>query len=376
MARPAKPKRKKYRRRGTGSISYCKRLERWEARVPRQLGRTASYHERKRDAEAWLDRVLAAHQERTLAPGADETLGAYLARWGRRMEAVFGPSRLRTARQMVGKAEPLWPIVLADLRWNHIADWAATMIDSGLASSTVQLHKQVLAQALGDLVPDVLPSNPAARPIRLPRPPGLDTPEHLEELEAQRLLRATYGTPGYPLWRLLLGTGLRVGEALGLRWEDLDRERGRATFAEQWSVHERGRAPTKTRQPRTVTLTRPVLDALLELPHRTGLLFPGRTSGHPLGRTTVKVWFAAALAAAELSPDLTPHALRHTFASVALARGVPVTDVAQALGHRSPGTTMQVYSHALQQRQGVAEQALEAALAGFLGPIPVANGRQ
>lgn len=368
MPRPRKPRKKRYRPRGSGSISWCARLDRWEARVPRGLGRTASYHRTRAEAEAWLARVLADHQERQRPPGTDEALGHYLLRWCQRQEHVFGPVRLSSAREMVGAAEPLWPIPLAELRFNHVADWVAGLLQADYAPGTVRLRKQLLAQALGDLVPDVLPFNPAARSVRLPRPDS-DEPEHLEELEAQRFLRASYGTPGYPLWRLLLGTGLRLGEALGLRWEDLDLEHGTATFDQQWSARSGGRAPTKGRQGRTVTLTGPVLDALLELPHRSGLLFPGQRRGQPLSQTTVSRWFGLALAAADLPDTLTPHALRHTFASVALSRGVPVTDVAQALGHRSVATTLRTYAHALRQRQGAAEQALDAALDGVFDVI-------
>lgn len=332
--------------------------------MPRSLGRTASYHETKREAEAWLVALLAKEQERDRLPGADELLGAYLQRWYQRMALVFGPGRLDSARQMLATAQPLAAVRLMDLRYNHVADWATGLVSGGLAPGTVALRKQLLAQALGDLVPDVLVANPAARSVRLPRPAPTGDPVHLEELEAQRLLRTTQGTPGYPLWRLLLGTGIRIAEALGLTWERIDLAHGTAEIAGQYSKRAGGMTTTKTGQSRTVTLTNRVLAALLATPDRTGFVFRGRAStGRPLGYSTAQEWFAAAIAAAGL-PEVTIHALRHTFASVALSRGVPVTDVAQALGHSSPSTTTRTYAHALRQRQGAAELALAEALDG------------
>lgn len=362
MPRPRKPERKRHRPRGSGSITWCARLERWEARVPRAMGRTASYHATKGAASAWLARTIAAHQERQQLPGADERLGDYLTRWRRRMGTSMAVSRLAQAGHMISKAEPLWPVPLADLRFSHIADWAAGLQRGGLAASTVQVTKQLLGQALSDLVPDVLPTNPAGRPLRLARSSEKSGPTHLEELEAQRLLRVTRGTRGYILWRVMLGTGLRPGEAQGLRWEQIDLESGTAEVGTQWNHLEGALTGTKTRTTRYVELTSSVLTALRELPHREGWLVPGRFAGRPVSRSRMGEWFDEALAAAGLSPELTMHALRHSFASIALSRGVPVTTVSQAIGHSNPAVTMSTYSHAMRQRHGDAERALDEAL--------------
>jgi len=48
---------------------------------------------------------------------------------------------------------------------------------------------------------------------------------------------------------------------------------------------------------------------------------------------------------ADLPPEFSPHDLRHVFASVALARGIPITDVSRWLGHRSVDMTFRIYSH-------------------------------
>ena len=70
-----------------------------------------------------------------------------------------------------------------------------------------------------------------------------------------------------------------------------------------------------------------------------------------------------AIAAAELAEDTTFHDLRHTFASTALAEGVPISEVSRWLGHRSITTTVDLYGHLVPEASGRARDALDKAFA-------------
>jgi integrase len=72
---------------------------------------------------------------------------------------------------------------------------------------------------------------------------------------------------------------------------------------------------------------------------------PGWDAFPPVNHRTYRKWFKRGRDAAGLPLSFTPHVLRHTFASVALAGGVPITDVSKWLGHRDINVTFSIYGH-------------------------------
>lgn len=139
--------------------------------------------------------------------------------------------------------------------------------------------------------------------------------------EAERLI-AVAAPHLQPLLTFLLGTGARMAEAIELDWRDVDLVGARATF---WRT--KGR---KMRKPRKPELPPRVVAALANLPHREGAVFQWQTRRRKDGTTKavsayvdrerrygghIKTGFAGALRRAALDPELTPHGLRHTWAS-------------------------------------------------------------
>ena len=86
------------------------------------------------------------------------------------------------------------------------------------------------------------------------------------------------------------------------------------------------------------------------------------------------VW-KPALAAAGLPGDTTFHDLRHTFASTALAKGVPISEVSRWLGHRSITTTVDLYGHLVPEASGRARDALDKAFSSVVHVPPMCPGR-
>jgi integrase len=163
--------------------------------------------------------------------------------------------------------------------------------------------------------------------------------------QARAILAAVQGSVDYPVVCLLLGCGLRISEALGIRWQDWDSVAGVIHVAGQLSstgTHE----PTKTRSGnRLVSVpswVRAALDGLerAESAKPTEFVFGGRTRG------AVRISVSKKLKAAGIS-GVRLHDMRHAYASLLIDAGVPITGVSAALGHASPAITMSVYAHKL-----------------------------
>jgi integrase len=179
----------------------------------------------------------------------------------------------------------------------------------------------------------------------------LPDPVFLEEEEIDRLVAAV------PVeWRLFVltavRTGLRRGELMGLRWDDLRLEVERPSLRVQRSVRQEergklGEKPPKGGKPRSVPLTRDLAAALHTARpttvHRTSLVFPGPLQGY-LDHQRIWKMLVQAGKDAGLDKHVHPHLLRHTFASLCYKRGIPPQVVQLWLGHAHI-TTTERYAH-------------------------------
>lgn len=154
----------------------------------------------------------------------------------------------------------------------------------------------------------------------------------LTDEEEAKLVAVTrhFGRDRYAdLWILLVDTGLRVGEALRLRWRDVDLDR------KQLSVW-----VTKGDKPRTVPMTDRVWTMLARDAERPEGPFADLNQ-----RTLATVWNTAKAAMRLVNDDqFVPHCLRHTFASRLVQAGVPILTVRELCGHKTLSMTMR-YAH-------------------------------
>ncbi len=134
------------------------------------------------------------------------------------------------------------------------------------------------------------------------------------------------------LFFFLLSTGCRIGEAVALRWIDLDLESRTASIP-----------VTKTGRSRTVPLSLPLRDYLTGLEHVSDYVFSLR-GGLPVDRTTATHAFKAGAKAAGM-PTLKLHSTRHSFGSNLIRGGVNLVTVSRILGHQSIRITSEFYSH-------------------------------
>jgi len=201
--------------------------------------------------------------------------------------------------------------------------------------------------------------------------------EVLDPPEVAAVLNAARTTRLFPIVLLALGTGLRRGEVLGLRWSDLDLERRTLTVAqslEQTKTGLRFKTPKTRRSRRTIALSPAVVEELQS--HRArqaadrlalgmgkdpaALVFT-RIDGDPMQPDSVTKIFARIVIKAKVKP-ISFHALRHTHATDLLRAGVHPKIVSERLGHASIAITMDTYTHAIPGLQEDAAQRIDAAL--------------
>jgi integrase len=175
----------------------------------------------------------------------------------------------------------------------------------------------------------------------------------LDAGEARRMVAAVEGHELETLFLLALATGMRQGELLALRWPDVDLDAGRLVVAASL-VRLKGRPalraePKSDRGRRTVQLPAPAVEALRRHRREARVLDPrGHVftdgCGGPLSASTVQKQWRRFADGAGLPLGLRFHDLRHTWATLALEGGVPLTLVAEQLGH-DPAVTMRTYAH-------------------------------
>jgi integrase len=199
----------------------------------------------------------------------------------------------------------------------------------------------------------------------------------LNREQAQVFLDSARGDRFEALYVLALYRGLREGELLGLKWDDLDLETGTLSVRRTLSLTQNGYnfEPPKNGAGRSVKLTARCIEALKH--HRItqneerllmggewqdmGLVFPNRT-GKPMNyHTLTSGSFKRVLKRSRL-PNIRLHDLRHTCATLLLAKGVHPKLVQTLLGHKSINITLDTYSHVLPELNEWTAEAMEEAL--------------
>jgi integrase len=254
----------------------------------------------------------------------------------------------------------------------------ALKLGAGLSPSTVHRVRALISQCLDQGVRwGEVPTNVA----RLSRPPKMVRPEGrtLTRDQAQQLLETLKTHRHESLYLLMLSTGMRRGEALGLRWEDLNLESGVVRIKRNLK-REGGRivtADTKTlKSRRAVNVPTTVLEALqrnreLQDVERvnlgeawvdSGFIFT-TSIGTPIDPRNLYREFSQICERAGLG-HWHPHELRHSAASLMLASGVKLQVVSEVLGHSSIRMTADVYGHILDPDRQHAASAMSEVLWG------------
>jgi len=365
--------------RGLGSV-YRRGDGRWCAALVIGTRRRVLYGKTRREVQE----KLASLQQGALTGASTEssrlTVAQYLDQW---MAAAgphlgVGSAALYEDLLRLHVVPVLGPLRLQALRPLHIVRWHAERGERGVPRRRLQMAHRVLQKALGDAVKwRLLTANPAID-VEPPRPKRLERKIWTEQ-QASRFLQTILQREWAwdPFWAFLIGSGCRRGEALGLRWTDIDWQRGSVNIV---------RAVTRVRNRpvvgdvkttcgrRTIILPLFALGALEIQQQRQATrrlsagaawigedyVFTTGTGSHPYPAHLHRALRAACRDARV--PVIHIHGLRHVHATLAVRAGADLKSLQRRLGHASLTMTLGLYAHALASGDAATAQALERML--------------
>lgn len=319
----------------------------------KRLRRTATFG-LYRDAEWWLREA----EREGKPPDVDVTVEEYLSRWLASLEHVVRPTTLQGYEIHVR----LWIVpqighlALVRVNLDQCERVRDAVLQAGRTRRTAQAVMTTMRMAFGAAVRrGELDRNVAAN-VQLPRRQWAKV-EGTTEDDARRIIEAFEDHPLRPIVVLAIGSGMRLGEILALRWTDLVKDYVRITGSIRPTPKPGGgrvleRIDPKTpRSVRAIRLDQFVLDELAEHRRRqaeggrSAKVFPGRGDAWR-DPTAVRQTFQRVLAAHGV-PRMRFHDLRHAYATLALAHDVPLRTISQRLGHSNVAITASVYTHIL-----------------------------
>ena len=361
----------------------------WRVRV--FLGRDANgkqkthshtVHGTKNDAQTYLNRVLRERDLGTWSVPSEESMETYLRRW---MDDLvlpdFAPSTVELYQIYLTRhlVPGIGHIRLAKLTPLDIQG-LYTRLRSTMAASSVRRIHGMLSSALRQAVDwKLIPFNPASQ-VKVPKDRKREMRALALDEAPQFLAAASQGQPAV-LLAFLVATGLRPGEAMALRWKDMNLKTGVLSVRRSVTWKKGGTyefTDTKTeKSTRTLPLPSSLIPRLKEHKgwvaetrlkagaswHDNDLVFPAQ-DGRPLRRGMLGKWVKRCLKAAGLPSDLRSYDLRHSCATLLLANGTHPKVVADRLGHASVALTLDTYSHVAPNIQAEASHALERMLFG------------
>jgi integrase len=372
------------KRRGHGEGSICQRKDGlWVARITLPRGkRKPFYGKTRREAADKLKEAQKALDEGLSLDGDKQTVAQFLEKW---LAASVKPSvKVRTYENYesivrVRVVPHLGRKQLSKLTSLDVQALYSTLSESGLSNRSVQHTHRVLHLALKQAVKwNMILRNPCDG-ATAPRPARTEmkvlTPE-----QARTFLHQTAEHPCHALYVLAITTGMRAGELLGLKWEDIDLEAGKLTIRRALQQQNSSGlvfvTPKTKGSRRTIYLGQLAIAALrIHRDRQTfqrrkagdawkelDLVFPTHLGG-PMDPSWSRQVFYAALKAAGI-PRVRFHDLRHTAATLALKQGMHPKVVSDMLGHGTVGLTLDTYSHLLPGMHQEVATAMDAILAG------------
>lgn len=344
----------------------------------------------RKEAEGSLPSILGKLNDHRYLEPSTATLGEYLAVWLERA-ATRPKEPLRPATQdsyrraiAVHVLPALGSVPLQKLRAGDLSELYGGMLKRGLSKRTVRYTHSIVHKALADAcrdTPPMLAHNvadgaevPSAKETQAPKPrvwTATETRAFFASVTDDRLSA---------LWILLGTTGMRRGEAIGLRRQDVDLDGGKIAIRQalvpvgSQVVVSRPKTDKSSRDvhldgPTTVILRahlkRLVVERLRWGPafEDHGLVF-AQENGRPLVPGEVSKTFRRLVKKSGL-PPIRLHDLRHSMATAWLEAGVNPLVVSERLGHASPAFTMSVYQHV---RPQVHQQEAARVAEGLFGP--------
>lgn len=321
----------------------------------------------KREAETWIRQMLNEIDSGINAESVEMRFEDFFLRF-LSVKRMALTSRTYDDYERIGRLYLLPAFAshsLRQLRLTQINDFYTRLGDQGVSAATIRCVHRLLHTVFNEaLKHGILLANPC-RFATLPQVIKRRNTYSLSKSQIQEFLERAANHPLSALLQTALMTGMRLGELIGLTWQDIDFEAGILYVQHQIPTRKvKGRArvhePLKTAAGRRRLKIPERLLTVLHEHHlhqqvqrllmgsrwrNNDLVFPN-SIGNPVQPRTAQRACRDIFQALGLS-NLTFHALRHAAASFLLTSGISIADAAGVLGHSNPRITAAVYSHAL-----------------------------
>jgi integrase len=330
--------------------------------------RSKAVSPRKKDAEKYLDTVQATVHAGTFREIEDLTFSEFARRWLDDYASVsVKPSTLATYESRINGpyTEAFGPLKLSQIGTADVQHYLAGLTKKKLSAATVRAHLVLLRNMLNHAVSwGHLASNPASV-VKGPKLPHTEmdalTPDEV------RLFLAACDDFHRPLFATAIMTGMRLGELLGLKWDDINWTAG--TISVRRSLYKGQFVEPKTsRSVRVIGMSNRLAATLLEhklaAPYSPFDVVFSTPEGTPMEPANLRHRvFADTLTRAGLR-TIRIHDLRHTYASLLINQGENLKYVQAQLGHSSITTTVDRYGHLMPEAHRGANDRLDATLFG------------
>ncbi len=351
----------------------------WRAQISLDGRRLSFSGQSQAECQEWVRQTQHRRKTGLTYQGSRLIYRDYLISWLSTIQVTVRPKTWRQYNQIVRDyiSPELGGIKLSDLRPDQIQRVYDRLIKAGKGLRTVQLVHAVIHRSLNQAIKlGLIGRNPddATTP---PKPKNKEI-KILDQGQVHQLLIAAQakGFRRLAFYHLALATGMRQGELLGLKWDDLDLTRKSLQVKRQLRLVPGGGfefVPPKTKAGyRTLKLG---IETVNILKHHSktqrdestiagqkwqdhGLIFPS-TVGTPISPRNLVRAFEKLLDDAGL-PKIRFHDLRHAAASLMLNNGVDVLIVSKRLGHSKPSITLDVYGHLITSSQEKAADLIDA----------------
>lgn len=359
-------------KRGNNEGTIRKRSDgRWEARMSLPDGKQKSvYGKTRQEVQRKLAQLLRDKEQGVLPSHDRQTVEQYLTFWLDLVKHEIDASSYKAYRYHVKRLiKTLGKVVLSSLTAQQIQAFYALKLEGGLAPTTTCTMHAVLRHALKDAVRlGILVRNvtDAVKPPKFePKPKNVLTAQ-----QARTLIEAAKGDWYEALYPVVLSTGMREGELFAMEWQDIDFTQGLLYVRQGLQQTEQGyilHDPKSKTSRRTIALSGLAIVALQEHKRRQDeykamlgsewdstydFVFPNhfgrfRNPSSFLAKDFVRVMKKAGLPLAPAPGGIYFHDLRHTAATLLLAKGVHVKVVSEMLGHADISITLRLYAHVL-----------------------------
>jgi len=371
-----------------GHIRPGKSKNSWEIiyDAPREQGqerkqKSVTFKGKHSDAEKKLREILRQIDQGAYVDNEKITVKHFLSKW---LKEYCKPTLTQTTYDsyaiVAGKhlTPALGKHILNKLKPLHLQSYYTKALESGrldgkggLSAKTVHSHHRIIHKALETAVKWQLIGRNIADAVDPPRLEQYEANVYGEE-EVGKLLKAAEGTRLYVPILLTIGTGLRRGEVLGLRWKDVNHENKTIAVNQSLLSTTEGlqfKSPKNKKSRRLITVPASVFDELIKhkkVAQNKDRLACGKAyidNDLVFCREDGSAWHPGTfshnyqdLLTANNFPSIRFHDLRHTHASLLLRQGVHPKIVSERLGHSQIGITLDIYSHIL---PGIKEQVAQ-----------------